>query len=161
MNKKILLLFLIPAGIFFVLVLAVAAQSWWGGYQWQKQVDAWQANLRKPYLEDTYGGKTPEETWAMFLEALKKGDVELASKYFWPEKQVEFKQLLQNTKDQGNLQTWINQMENLRKSGNQSGAADQVYYSFEVYNVQLKQNLTERVVFILSPYTKIWKISLL
>ncbi len=31
---------------------------------------------------DTYGGKTPEETLGMFIDALKKGDVELASKYF-------------------------------------------------------------------------------
>ena len=31
---------------------------------------------------DTYGGKTPEETLAMFIDALKKGDVDLACKYF-------------------------------------------------------------------------------
>ena len=31
---------------------------------------------------DTYGGKTPEETLGMFIDALKKGDIELASKYF-------------------------------------------------------------------------------
>lgn len=31
---------------------------------------------------DTYGGKTPQETLSMFIDALKKGDVELASKYF-------------------------------------------------------------------------------
>jgi HEAT repeat protein len=32
--------------------------------------------------EDTYGGKTPEETLQMFIEALKKEDIELASRYF-------------------------------------------------------------------------------
>jgi len=32
--------------------------------------------------EDTYGGKTPEETLNLFIEALKKEDLELASKYF-------------------------------------------------------------------------------
>ena len=31
---------------------------------------------------DTYGGKTPQETLEMFIDALKKGDIELASKYF-------------------------------------------------------------------------------
>ena len=31
---------------------------------------------------DTYGGKTPEETLQLFTEALQKGDVDLASKYF-------------------------------------------------------------------------------
>ncbi len=31
---------------------------------------------------DAYGGKTPEETLTMFIDALKKGDIDLASKYF-------------------------------------------------------------------------------
>ncbi|KKT86401.1 MAG: hypothetical protein UW85_C0002G0002 [Parcubacteria group bacterium GW2011_GWA1_Parcubacteria_45_10] len=29
-----------------------------------------------------WGGKTPEETLQLFIEALKKGDIELAAKYF-------------------------------------------------------------------------------
>ncbi|MBI5732511.1 hypothetical protein HY967_00940 [Candidatus Jorgensenbacteria bacterium] len=31
---------------------------------------------------DTYGGKTPQETLNLFIEALKKDDIELASRYF-------------------------------------------------------------------------------
>lgn len=31
---------------------------------------------------DIYGGKTPDETLKMFIDALKKEDIELASKYF-------------------------------------------------------------------------------
>jgi hypothetical protein len=42
----------------------------------------WQAGYEKAMREDIYGGKTPEETLKMFIEALKKEDVELASKYF-------------------------------------------------------------------------------
>src|SRR3990167_11080939 len=42
--------------------------------------------VEKAYVEamtaDTYGGKTPRETLDMFIDALKKGDVELAAKYF-------------------------------------------------------------------------------
>ncbi len=34
------------------------------------------------FRNDTYGGKTPEETLKLFVAALKKGDVLLASKYF-------------------------------------------------------------------------------
>lgn len=36
----------------------------------------------KAMTEDTYGGKTPQETLDLFIDALKKGDVDLASKYF-------------------------------------------------------------------------------
>jgi hypothetical protein len=41
--------------------------------------------MEKKYIQamtaDTYGGKTPKETLDMFVDALRKGDVELASKY--------------------------------------------------------------------------------
>ena len=57
-----------------------AAYAAWSGYGWEKKTEEFQMALSKPYREDTYGGKTPEETWGLFLDALKKGDVELASK---------------------------------------------------------------------------------
>lgn len=48
---------------------------------YQKYLD-WEKEFERLMREDTYGGKTPEETLTMFVDALKKGDVELASKYF-------------------------------------------------------------------------------
>ncbi len=48
---------------------------------YQKYLD-WQKNFEEAMKKDTYGGKTPEETLKMFIDALKKDDVELASKYF-------------------------------------------------------------------------------
>ena len=39
-------------------------------------------DLERRYREDPYGGTTPEETLQLFIDALKKGDIELASKYF-------------------------------------------------------------------------------
>ena len=33
-------------------------------------------------MADTYGGKTPQETLQMYIDAVEKGDYELASKYF-------------------------------------------------------------------------------
>ena len=46
--------------------------------QYQKGMSEFEAAMRA----DTYGGKTPQETLDMFVDALKKGDVELASRYF-------------------------------------------------------------------------------
>ena len=43
--------------------------------------EGWQRQLS----EDTYGGKTPQETLNMFIEVLRNEDLELASKYFAPE----------------------------------------------------------------------------
>jgi hypothetical protein len=38
--------------------------------------------ISKTLTEDTYGGGTPQETLDMFIDALEKGDIELAGKYF-------------------------------------------------------------------------------
>jgi len=46
------------------------------------QYEKLQQEIEEAYKNDTYGGKTPEETFDMFLDALKKGDIELASKYY-------------------------------------------------------------------------------
>lgn len=54
------------------------------------------ADLERQYAEDTYGGSTPEETLQLFIDALKAGDIELASKYFVVEKREEMKKLLQD-----------------------------------------------------------------
>ncbi len=40
---------------------------------------------------DTYGGTTPQETWALFVRALEAGDTDLAAKYFVLNKQEEMK----------------------------------------------------------------------
>jgi len=53
------------------------------------------------YKNDTYGGKTPEETYQMFLTALKAKDIELASKYFVLEEQERYKQALQEVDKNG------------------------------------------------------------
>jgi len=43
----------------------------------------------KAAMADTYGGKTPQETLQMYIDAVEKGDYELASKYFIGDKQNE------------------------------------------------------------------------
>lgn len=52
-----------------------------------QEIAQYEANERA----DTYGGKTPQETWAMFVHALEVGDTDLASKYFIQRKQEEMK----------------------------------------------------------------------
>lgn len=72
-------------GVFAAIIILV-----WGGYLlWTNfrydPIKAYE-KAEKAYIEamttDTYGGKTPQETLDLFVEALRVGDVELASKYF-------------------------------------------------------------------------------
>ncbi|MBI2021216.1 hypothetical protein HYS99_01740 [Candidatus Giovannonibacteria bacterium] len=72
--------------------------------------------LTRKYNEDTYGGKTPEETLALFIEALKKGDTNLAAKYFVLDKQEEWRKNLEKIKNDGKLQIMINDLEGQRKN---------------------------------------------
>ncbi len=59
--------------------------------------------MEKKYREDTYGGDTPEQTLQMFIDALKKGDTDLASRYFEIEKQDKWRGDLKVGKENGSL----------------------------------------------------------
>ena len=50
--------------------------------QYEKDYNARMEAERAAKMADTYGGKTPAETLSMYIDAVKKGDYELASKYF-------------------------------------------------------------------------------
>ena len=79
--------------------------------------EGWQRQLS----EDTYGGKTPQETLNMFIEALRNEDLELASKYFAPEMDEEnpekmtwqgHLEYLQGMKEKGFIQRMVDEFEN-------------------------------------------------
>ncbi len=156
--KKIVKIAAIIIGVLFVVYLALIGPELWKSYKSQKALEKFEAEMRKPYEEDIYGGKTPEETWSMFLDALKKGDIDLASKYYDVEHQGEAKKWLENLKKENKIEQSIKEMEKLRKSENQPLSQEKVYYSYDFFNNEYKQILTGRVVFYLNPYTKVWKI---
>ena len=113
------LFFAIIAGV-FILYLA-GAWGWYFLQQWQgqKAVQELAENLervkREDYeraMADTYGGKTPQETLQMYIEAVEKGDYELASKYFIGDKQAEELEKLKNTKNDV-LKTYLGYIKNV------------------------------------------------
>ena len=63
---------------------------WQGQKRVQQTVEALKKFEEEDYqkaMADTYGGKTPQETLKMYIEAVEKGNYELASKYFIGDKQ--------------------------------------------------------------------------
>lgn len=156
-------------GIFFAGVVLILGFWWvgsacyqaWNGYQWQKQTDAFMEAGRKPYKDDTYGGKTPEETWTMFLDALKKGDVELASKYFVVEKQGEWLNTLSKTKNNGGLPKVLSNLPSQLSLDPNQSQSDKKYFYYNVSDSNGKFLGKNSVVLSLNTYTKIWKISVL
>ena len=89
--------------------------------------------IQKQYQNDTYGGDTPEETLQLFVEALKKGDTDLASKYFVIDEQEDQRQKLERIKVKGFLDKMVRDVEKLdNKYTLREGDKNQ--FIFETYN---------------------------
>src|SRR3989344_2512080 len=93
--------------------------------QMEKQYEAymeWEKRYLDALKQDTYGGKTPEETLQMFIEALKKEDIELASKYFIID--------TQNLREE-----WRKTLEKAGKEGKLVEIENQIYGKYQVYKI--------------------------
>lgn len=105
-NKK-----LIWAGIILaVLILAVVGWQYWQYTQspYYQQMKAVKLLEKMEKESDKWGGKTPEETVALFRDAIKKGDFELAAKYGDEEK---IKSELEKIKAIGKIDLIIRELE--------------------------------------------------
>ena len=161
--KKILKIVGIVLGIILIYYLAFTAKLLWDSYQWQKKTEQFEETMRKPYKEDIYGGKTPEETWSMFLDALKKGDIDLASKYYDVEHQEKERSILLNIKEKKELDLLLSQLSNpLQKDEDTPDFLKQdkerAYYYYIFEDPISKEKYRNDVNFYLNPYTKVWKI---
>lgn len=155
--KNFLIAISILVGIILLWWVGYAAYSGWNSYKWQKKTDAFQAAMEQPYKEDTYGGKTPEETWAMYVSALEKKDFELASKYYAVNQQKNEMDEINNVVSKGSLDAWVNQLKTLEKDKTQYDAA-RPSYSYKYFDKEFNKDLWSSVSFYQNPYTKVWKI---
>lgn len=120
----------IPVLIFAVLVLVFGVPYLTGRYKvWQFVNDY--KKLTDVYKTDTYGGKTPEETYDLFIEALKSEDVELASKYFVAEKQDSWRKALEEYKNSELMGDFIVETEKNRKKWKKVSESDENINSYE------------------------------
>ncbi len=156
-------------GIFLGVMLVIGGGYWlWDGYLSsaakarrfaENQVEQIE-KAEKAYLAamtaDTYGGKTPKETLDLFVAALKKGDIDLASKYFLldenlsREKWVEY---LNGVQTKGLLSKMGNDIQALSRpvSGN-----DKNDYGFELLG---KDGIVAVLIDMqFNEYSKVWKI---
>ena len=124
----------------------------------------WQKNYEKAMREDTYGGKTPEETLQMFIEALKKEDIELASKYFMLETNTQdpdyltrnkIIKALENYKTQNRLGELINILSRLEPSKSNRSPEDGDY---EMVLYDKNGNIEVSLLMVLNKESKVWKI---
>lgn len=107
--------------------------------------------IKKEYAEDPYGGETPEETLRLFVDALKKGDTELAAKYFVLDKQDQWREDLAKIKDKGLLDEMMRDL-GTAKRGKDISAGNTI---FSLVN---KENEVISVVNTVKAQNGKWKI---
>lgn len=139
-----------------------------GAYFFYFGFDNWKANrvydrvmeaqkmIEDAYRNDTYGGKTPQETLDLFVEALRAGDIELASKYFALDDNLsrgQWLQFLYEVKNSGKLETMANDISLYARPMPSSYEGD---YSFALFN---DDGIVEVLIDMeLNPISKVWKI---
>ena len=106
-------------------------------WKYQRLVEKMQA----PYKNDKYGGKTPEETFDLFLDALRKEDVDLASRYFVIPKQEGWKQSLGKLKEANLYKGMLSELEYARVNWEGKTQENEARFSYTV-DVKEKQTLT-------------------
>ena len=120
---------------------------------YQQSISEMEAALRA----DTYGGATPQETLDLFVDALRSGDVELASKYFALEdgaSDPKWLDSLQKAKDDGRLDQIMNLL--LRAVPMTDQELDGRTFWFAVYTAN--DEVEQLIEMIFNSYSEIWKI---
>src|SRR3989344_3104367 len=90
----------------------------------------WENEEYERAMADTYGGTTPQETLRLYIEAVEKGDYELASKYFIEsnqEKELVAFQKAKSSREDINKYTLV--LENAISLGGEF-SSDESYFSF-------------------------------
>jgi hypothetical protein len=147
-------------------------------FSWQMQAGErqFEKEFIEPLEQDKTGGKTPEQTMDFFIRALEQKDLQLAAAYFFPEDQADELARFQEFQNQGQLESFINEMKQARATWT-SESADLINTNVkkQFSYVKFVQGYTEvlpsgdtiefesrdytfTITFELNPITQIWKI---
>lgn len=109
--------------------------------------------LKARYAADFDGGKTPEETWAMFVDALERGDTDEAAKYYIVEQQEEEKRNWAGVKNRGKLNLYLGDFEKII-----GGSMYPDGNTFEFYTDDIDGGPGFVYILVKNPITGVWKI---
>src|SRR3989344_1900763 len=151
-KRKYLKIGAIAAGAVVFLLMIFFGLSKYGEWNLERNIKKIIENENRPYLEDTYGGKTPKETLELFIAAVEKEDFDLASKYFVLSKQGEWRDKLVNGKKNNNIEWFITELKKENKILDYTDPAA-LLGNRQLYTVGDKMSIT----FIKYP-RGIWKI---
>ena len=119
----------------------------------QTKQRAEQIALRAQYARDFDGGKTPQETWALFVAALERGDTDQAAKYYVVEKQEEERENWEAVKKRGTIDLYLGDFDLIA-----GGSMYQDGNTFEFYTDDIDGGPGFVYVLVKNPITGVWKI---
>ncbi len=152
-------------GIIF-LTLAILAGGkfyffWRGTRAVQELAEALKRAEEEDYqraMADTYGGKTPQETLRMYIDAVEKGDYELASRYFIIERQERESDYLTLLSDNKKISWFLEKM--LKKAFTESSKyqnIDEKHYKIEIESEE--PNIYYAIIDFFKYPNNVWKIN--
>jgi len=135
-------------------------------FEAQKNLELAQQGLKdfnSKLLNDTYGGKTPKETLDLFIAALEKGDIDLASKYFAYEtggvdafNLSKWKEGLQKLSEEGGL---LNLIMALKQATTGEYSENYTWYKKTFYfNAKNDKGEDINIVLVFNHLSGVWKI---
>ena len=138
-------------------------ETFWGNRDWNRRTEKFMDALQKPFREDAYGGKTPEETWTLYVDAVKRRDIDLASKYGDVDHQYKHKEFLQSELQIDNLDLYLYQISGPLQKNDKvpdflSTNKERAYYFYEFKSTRTTGVIRHDVNFYLNPLAKVWKI---
>ena len=92
--------------IFFAFFVFLGAFFRFGWLMTHQQAGFERKILYKDLADSKLGGKTPQETWNLYLDALEKEDIDLAVQYWMPEERDKSKKTLNEYKKAGALKRY-------------------------------------------------------
>ncbi|MBI2064963.1 MAG: hypothetical protein HYT62_02845, partial [Candidatus Yanofskybacteria bacterium] len=128
------------------------------GYGEYRDYKALERRYIEAMTEDSYGGKTPQETLDLFVVALKDEDVELASKYFMLDDNLSREKWLKTLKifkEQGVLDDMARDIEG-KTQEDKEGKTDENDFKFVMYDEN--GDVGARINMRFNQYSKVWKI---
>lgn len=168
-RSRVLKFVLITAGVFVALfAVAVAYEAFlspravgeretWKNYEIAKKG---LEDFREKMTADTYGGKTPQETLDMFIAALEKNDIELASKYAWWDggsASIANKEALVEGLEQAQREGRIQEIVEVLREAKPTGSSLEGYFGFEVRD-EKDDELLVLIDMIFNRFSQVWKI---
>ncbi len=155
-KSKILLAMLIIAGVWIGYEIGFRAyfyyiRPYFDGMAYRNYVD----DYIQLQLNDYTGGDTPEQTVDLFIEALKKGDYDLASRYFVIDEQERWKKSFENPNKE-NIDNWIKELEDNKNSWRKENQVeDEVVFK---YNTGTGENERTNFIVLKKNMNNKWKL---